>query len=242
MHIHIAGSYSETAGRDLSDKAVVIIDVFRTTSLIPTALANGARCVIPVEQVEQARNLAMSHPGALLAGERNALPLPGFQLDNSPLSCTPEKVRGKVIIMTTTNGTRSVTTHASCAVLYIASFLNVSAVVDRLRRTGRDLLIVCAGNSGSFSIEDGLCAGMVVSRLRETEQTRVSDLAWGMMKLSQSIRDLREPLEPGSTAYGFLMDAGYQADIDYCLEMDALAVVPVLDGQGKLVPDDQVKP
>jgi 2-phosphosulfolactate phosphatase len=240
MRVDVFGRYQDVTIRDTDKKNVVIIDVFRTTSVIVTALENGARAIIPAETVEEAWELSrpFAEGDVLLAGERKAVPIAGFHLDNSPYSFTAEKVNGKTVVMTTSNGTGAVKACRRCNALYIASFLNLSAVAETLVRRERDVSIVCSGTLGTFSLEDGLCAGMIVSSMRNMRSMRrmknleVSDLGFALETLAEKESDISRTLRAGSLAYRYLIQEGYERDVEYCLRKDRSRLVPVLGADG----------
>ncbi|MGI6400662.1 MAG: 2-phosphosulfolactate phosphatase [Thermoguttaceae bacterium] len=160
--------------RDLPATGVsVAIDVLRATTTITTALANGARRVLPFETIEETlaakKAILASQRGnaeeLLLGGEREGLPISGFDLGNSPDSYTPETVVDKTILFTTTNGTKAI---LQCrGTVYVASFLNASAVVETLLANDAPdpISIVCAGTNGQYTEEDLALAGLLVDRL-----------------------------------------------------------------------------
>ena len=228
MKVDVFGRYMDITSDDVKGRNVVVIDVFRTTSVIVTALDNGAECIFPAESIQEAWELFnRSRDGkTLLGGERNALPITGFHLDNSPMSYTREKVRGKKIVLTTSNGTRAIRVCIGAENLFIASFLNVSRVVDTLGHQERDVSLVCSGTHGTFSLEDGLCAGMIVSALAKKKDVTVSDLGWAMKSLYQSEPDIKNALREGSLAYRYLLQTGYTDDIEICLRCDVSATLP----------------
>jgi 2-phosphosulfolactate phosphatase len=229
--------FADVTGEDTAGRNVAVIDVFRTTTVMAVALARGAAAIYPAETVEEAREITRTlEPGSfLLAGERRGLPLEGFHLDNSPFSYTEEKIAGKTIIMTTSNGTRAVRAGADCARLYIASFLNVSAVARALIRDGGDVCIICSGTLGTFSLEDGLCAGMLLARLERAADLSLGDLGW-ILKHAAARDDLDVvgALRDGSLAYDIMEEAGYMRDVAYCLRSDALDILPVLGEDGMI--------
>jgi 2-phosphosulfolactate phosphatase len=137
----------------------VVIDVIRATSTIVTALGNGAKGILPVASVEEAFALKAKNPGALLAGERGGQPLPGFDLGNSPREMTRERVGGREMILTTTNGTQALAACNGAREIVTASFLNFGAVVARMRKAGPPWMILCAGFEGHFGIDDAIVAG-----------------------------------------------------------------------------------
>lgn len=156
----------------LRDATVVVVDVLRATTVMVHALAAGCDAVIPCREIEEAQAVASSLPpgDALLAGERHGLPIRGFDLGNSPAEFTAEKCSGKTLVMTTTNGTGAILSCRAAKRVYIASFANLSAMVEEIvvkfqRRDCAPLHIVCAGTEGFISLEDSLLAGALCSRL-----------------------------------------------------------------------------
>lgn len=154
------------------DGASVAIDVLRATTTITTALHAGAEKVLPFETVEETLEaktvLSKRRPEIAdrlrLGGERGGLPIPGFDLGNSPDLYTRESVEGKTLLFTTTNGTKAILSCRGTAIL--AAFVNAEAVVQRLLRDDRDTIsIVCAGTDGQYTEEDLLLAGLLTDRL-----------------------------------------------------------------------------
>ncbi len=146
----------------------VVIDVIRATSTIMEALANGARAVYPVASTEEAVQLAASlgRDDSLLCGERKGVMIEGFDLGNSPREFTPEVVAEKQLVITTTNGTRAFVAVQGAERVVAASFLNLSAVVEAVKDADR-LLVVCAGKEDRFSMDDAVCAGLLIQRVIE---------------------------------------------------------------------------
>ena len=142
----------------------------------------AARRSFPCGEIDEAKAIAASLPAgtALLAGERQGLPIPGFDLGNSPGEFTPEVCRGKTLVMTTTNGTRAILASLEAERVYIASFANLRATSDEIsvqflkKDHGHSVHIVCAGTEGHISLEDSLLAGALTSRDR-----RMSDVMPG---------------------------------------------------------------
>jgi 2-phosphosulfolactate phosphatase len=155
------------ARRDLRDTACVVFDVLRATSTFVTALHNGAKAVIPVAEISEALALRQKQPGVLLGGERDGVKIRAdqtgggdFDLGNSPREYTPEKVRGKTIISTTTNGTRALRACAGAQTVLAASFLNLTATAKFIRQLQpAQILLVCAGTRENLADEDVLAAG-----------------------------------------------------------------------------------
>ncbi|NLG86738.1 MAG: 2-phosphosulfolactate phosphatase [Firmicutes bacterium] len=212
-----------------SQGPAVVIDVLRATSVMVTALAHGAAAITAVEEIEDARSLAASYPtdSVLLGGERQALPIPGFDLSNSPREYTPEKVKDKHIILTTTNGTRALASLAGIEPLFIGAFLNASAVAKTLAALGQDAMLVCAGTRGRFTLDDISCAGLIAAQLsRLIPNLELDDLAYTAYFLYQSHAQNIKHLVSHAQHFSYLQSIGLEADINYCLQVDALDLVP----------------
>jgi 2-phosphosulfolactate phosphatase len=153
----------------------VVVDVLRATTVMVQALAVGCDAIIPCGEIEEAVKVAAGFPpgDALLAGERHGLPIPGFDLGNSPLEFTPEVCRGKTLVMTTTNGTRAILASRDAERVYIASFTNLRATSAEIsvqflkKHHARSVHIICAGTEGHVSLEDSLLAGALSSQIAE---------------------------------------------------------------------------
>lgn len=213
-----------------------VIDVFRATSVMVEALRNGAGMIIPAETIEEAVSTARSFDKdkVLLAGERDTVIIDGFDLDNSPLNFTAEKVRDMIIVQTTTNGTRAVRNAADAEALYIASFLNLSAVCGRLAADGRDIVLVCSGTKDRFTAEDGLCAGAMAGMLAREYGYCMTDIAGVMAGMySAAENDIRARLA-GTKHYNYILGLGYEADIEFCLKKDIYEIVPRYHAAGHI--------
>jgi 2-phosphosulfolactate phosphatase len=217
---------------DIKDRTVVVIDVLRACSTIATALNNGARSVVPVVDMAQAGKIAsnMDQQSFLLGGERGGEKIEGYHLGNSPLEYAREVVKDKTIIFNTTNGTGAVS-HARLANhLLIGSFLNARRVVAFIREAGLDVTIICAGWKNRVSLEDTLCAGMMLYQLWEgREPGFVSDTAHiAFAQYSHDQHMLETAIRRCNHAQR-LTKQGHEEDIDYCLQIDALPVLPYFE-------------
>jgi len=155
-------------GEFLADRTAVVIDVLRATSSMIHALASGAERVVPVATVEEARQLKERSPAGsvVLGGERGGMQIEGFDVGNSPHEFSPEAVRGKTVVMTTTNGTRAILMAAGAERLYVTALTNVEATARALADRGKgDIVLVTSGTQRRISWEDTLCAGAIVERL-----------------------------------------------------------------------------
>ena len=157
---------SKVTPADMAGGMVVVIDVLRASTTIIHALEAGATEVVPCLEVADAQALAASTPHGqyVLGGERGGLPIPGFDLGNSPGEYRPASVGGKTVIFTTTNGTRAMMKCREAARVVIGAFVNASAVVERLAGQPQ-IHLLCAGSGGEVTRDDILFAGLVVERL-----------------------------------------------------------------------------
>ncbi|HML47500.1 MAG TPA: 2-phosphosulfolactate phosphatase, partial [Clostridia bacterium] len=162
----------------LSRATAVVIDVLRMTSVAITALSHGCAGILAVETVEEARSEAAAC-GALLGGERGAVRIDGFDLDNSPLNYTADRVSGRRLIMTTSNGTRALAAARPADRVLLAGFINVSAVAEALGQTEK-VCLLCAGTHDAFSLEDALTAGAILDRLPGAD---LDDMALASLRL-----------------------------------------------------------
>jgi 2-phosphosulfolactate phosphatase len=229
MNVEVFLTGSHVTEEDVEGRTVVVIDVLRASSTIITALANGARSVIPVADMDQAGKIAMNlDPSTyLLGGERDGHRIDGYHLGNSPLEYTADVVQDKTIILNTSNGTRALWNAREARHLIVGSFLNADRVVQFIREAGLDLTIICAGTHNRVTLDDTLCAGLILHRLwNGQEPEQVSDAAH--IALTQYLHDrdrLTEALRQSNHAR-WLIAKGYGADVEYCLQLDTLPVLP----------------
>lgn len=210
-------------------KTCVVIDVLRASTVIVTALANGAKEVIPVNTVDFAVKVSGDafRSQTILGGERNTKKVEGFTLGNSPLEYTAEVVSNKSIILYTTNGSRSIVKAKFAENLFIACFNNISAVVEHLVSLKKDVEIICAGTNGGFNMEDAVCAGNIIALLNSNKnEIQLSDSAIACSLLyktySKSILKMLKNTEHGK----LLIENGFADDIKECARIDTAEIVP----------------
>jgi len=225
-------SPGEVVPAELAGRTAVVIDVLRASTTIVEALVAGVRTIFPVGSVEEASRLAntLGRGEVLLCGERRSLPIEGFDLGNSPAEFTPERVGGKTLVMTTTNGTAAMVSAQSADRVLIGSFTNLAAVAGELAQTGAEPVLICCGREGRFGLEDAVCAGRLIREL-ETSLPEVdwqlNDGARAALALSAAEPDLRSLFS--HTAAGLqLVEAGLEPDLDFCAQMNVRSAVPVL--------------
>jgi 2-phosphosulfolactate phosphatase len=229
MNVEVFLTSQSVAEEDVKDQTVVVIDVLRACSTIPTALNNGARSFVPVADMAQASKIAsnLDQQSYLLGGERGGEKIEGYHLGNSPLEYSRKAVEGRTIIFNTTNGTVAIDTARAAEHLLIASFLNAARVVEFIQAASNDLAIICAGSRNRVSLEDTLCAGLLLYRLWDgVEPEAVSDTAH--IAFTQYLHDkdnLQSAVKRCNHAQ-HLQRLGFGKDVEYCLQLDALPVLP----------------
>ncbi len=238
MKIDVLLTPAGLEGESLAGRAAVVIDVLRACTTVVAALANGARGVVPVAGRDEARAAAESlAPGTfLLGGERDAVPLAGYDLGNAPTLYTAEKVAGRTIILDTTNGSGLFGRAAGADGVVAGALVNAAAVARALRTWGRDVLMVCAGWKGGVSLEDTLCAGLLVHLLTGGAlPDSDGDGAHLALRLYEAEKgDVAGALAAGT--HGRRLGAmGAGADVAFAARLDALPLVPILRGSA-LVP------
>lgn len=207
---------------------VVVIDILRATSTIATALYNGARSVIPVDSVEKCIRLGRDME-CITAGERDGKVAEGLQYGNSSFEYPREFIKGKILVLTTTNGTKLL--HMAVAKgateIVTGSFLNLSAVCDHLAEQKKNVILACAGWKDKVNIEDTLFAGAVVSRIKEhfSINCDASHIAHCLYENAQA--DMYEFMKKNDAShYHRLTDFGLEKDIRHCLTEDVANVLP----------------
>ena len=225
----IAAQHSKDV--DFGGKIAVVIDVLRATSVITTALANGANSVVPVTTVEDAeqRFATCNAASTLKGGERNSVKIAGFDLGNSPLEYKKTVVAGKDVIFTTTNGTQAIHGVQGADRIVLACFRNMASVADCLLHNQKDVVIVCSGTRGQFSLDDGLCAGRLVGLLQQRTEVDVDDLSLLLSNCYESSKGNLFGAMAGCFHVKYLFGLGFYDDIQFCLQTDCVDAVPFFD-------------
>jgi 2-phosphosulfolactate phosphatase len=209
---------------------VVIIDIFRATSSVCYGIENGAEAIIPVAEVEECIAYRDTNSGYLLAAERDGSVVEGFDFGNSPFSYTKEKVAGKTIVLTTTNGTQALHLSRKAKKVVIGSFLNLTSLCNWLKTQNENVLLVCAGWKNNFNLEDTLFAGAAIEQLKSAN-FKLDDAAIAANDLYQvGKNDINSYLKKTSHAER-LKKLGIEKDIEFCLQVDVTTAIPILDGE-----------
>jgi 2-phosphosulfolactate phosphatase len=232
VRVDVAFTPAELPRGDAGGRAVVVMDVLRATSTIVQALVSGARRVVPVATVEEAVRKAeeLGRGDVRLCGERDVLPIRGFDLGNSPAEFTPERVAGYTLVMSTTNGTQALLAANGAGLCLVGALLNAGAVARRLAAEGRDTVLLGAGREGRFAYEDAYCAGIVLRALRaERTGVRCDDAGRAALRLAGRGRTARAALERTAAARR-IREQGLAEDVAFCAQIDVYDVVPGFDG------------
>jgi 2-phosphosulfolactate phosphatase len=256
---------SALAKRDLRDTVCIVFDVLRATSTFVTALHNGAKAIIPVGEISEALTIRQKQPDVLLGGERDGLRIRAaqtgsidFDLGNSPREYTPEKVRGKTIVSTTTNGTRALRACAGAKTVLATSFLNLTAKAEFLKKNQHaQVLLVCAGTRENTALEDVLAAGAMCeslirwgetpgepnneqkqsgSRGRSPHQKIVCELSdsaeIARRVYAQAKPDLAGAVRLAENARRLLSLPELRDDVSFCMQRDTYPLVAKMEADG----------
>jgi 2-phosphosulfolactate phosphatase len=218
---------------EVHGRTVFVVDILRATTTMCAALSRGAKAIIPVASTEEARRLAQTigSTDVLLAGEQNCVKIPGFHLGNSPLEMTESTVRGKTIVVSTSNGTRALLACQGAAGVYPVAAANLTVAAEKAREaleTEHHILVVCAGRGGAFSLDDGYCAGRLVAAILGERKPRrgLNDAAIACLDLVRRYGDDWERPLAYSRAGRELIKLGFRADLRDAARLDAYPVLP----------------
>ena len=212
------------------DAIVVVIDVFRATSAIVTAFYNGVSKMIPVATVAEAKEYQTN--GYLAAAERDGEIIEGFELGNSPFGYMNNKVKGKTIAISTTNGTQAIEASRKASKILIGSFLNLDVLCEYLLSQKKDVVLVCAGWKNKFNLEDTIFAGAVVSKLSSNSDCIITcDSAIASQHLYNFSKDDLHGFLANSSHRNRLAKLDLERDIKYCLTPNQCPVIPIMEGK-----------
>ncbi len=207
---------------------VVVVDIFRATTTMCAAFNNGAAAIIPIADIELARKYKSE--GFLVGAERKTRRVEFADFGNSPFEYSQEKVSGREIVFTTTNGTRAIDAAKDCGRLLIGAFSNIDMLTDKCLQWGERIIILCAGWNNKVNIEDTLFGGAFVEKLSEkaevaleSDAVRIALGLWGSAKHS--------PLDyiKNTDHYRRLIANGVESDAAYCLRQNTVSMVPYYD-------------
>ncbi len=213
----------------LDNKIVIVTDVLRATTTMLAALDSGVKSIIPVASQKEARRY-IGQAGVLVAGERDGKKVDGFDLGNSPLGMihNKEELQGKILVMTTTNGTKAIDAARPSKKIYIGALTNLNALADHLRSGQEDLLVLCAGWKNRVNMEDSLFAGGLCDRLNDAYQIYGDAAIMTMQLFTANKPHLLDSIKQ-ATHYQRLKNHGIEEDINYCMTLDKTDSVAYLD-------------
>ncbi len=217
---------------DFVGRGVIVIDVLRATTTIVTALANGAKAVVPAATSEEAVRLTanLEKNGYLLAGERRSLKIEGFQLGNSPREMTPKVVSGKTIYLATQNGTPALIATQGAELVMIGAAANFKATAERARKHFQDraeIAVICAGRERQFALEDAYTAGRFVKAIKKgVKKVTLNDAAEVALSLTAAYDDWADAFK-GTAAARQLADVELSEDVAFAAKQDRFDTVPI---------------
>ena len=220
---------------DEGDKLVLVVDILRATSVISTAFHYGISELIPVSSVEQAKQY-INKEGYIVAAERNAEPIEGIPLGNSPFQYMNDDVNNKRLVLTTTNGTKSIKLSSKHEVIS-ASFVNQDAVYNFIMKSKKDVVVLCSGWKGLVNMEDSIFAGILSDKLLKTNefQSQCDSVLASVAIKRDAGNDLFSYLED-SAHRNRLKHLNMEADTKFCLNPTfKSSIIPILKN-GKLIP------
>lgn len=231
-NIDVFSSAHSFKEEDVRDKMVVMIDVLRASSTMITALDNGAKGVIAVGDMDDASKIShnLDAKSFLMSGEKDGMTIQGYDLGNSPLEHTEEVVKGKTIILNTTNGTKAIKRCSLAKHIIVGSFLNLNAIVEYLKDADQEVLLVCAGWRGRLSLEDILCAGNIIYELYSgklpADARDGAKVAFGLYEKFGD--DIENSIKTSNYAVR-LKDIVSEDDLEYCCKRSITDILPVLN-------------
>lgn len=229
------------AKRDLSGTACVVFDILRATSTFVTALQNGAAAIIPVSEIADALEIKKKRPDVMLGGERHGVKIRAegteFDFGNSPREYTPEKVKDKTIVSTTTNGTRALRACSGANTVLASAFLNLNATAKFLREKNfENVLLICAGTGENTALEDVLAAGALGEKLLDAKTTFTDSAQIALAAFAQAKGDLAAAIAKAENARRVLGIPELRDDVKFCLQQDTFNFVAALkDGEIKIL-------
>lgn len=238
MRVHVALTPAEFPALVLAERTAIVVDVFRATTTVVAACAAGCARIIPVSDRDAAIAAAARYPVAevLLAGERGGMMIAGFHLGNSPLEFVAERVAGRTVIFTTTNGTEAMLHAGRAAAAAAGALVNVAAAARWALEQERDVTVLCAGERRAFSLEDAVCAGLLVGHLLDQAgSAEATDAALAALRIGEHYAGRLDRLGLESEWGRNLARQGRAADLEACLRLGMSSVVPEFES-GAILP------
>ena len=219
------------------DCVVVVIDIFRATSAICTAFQHGVKRIIPVSSVDEAKEYQSQ--GYIAAAERHGEIVEGFDIGNSPFSYMNPSLKGKEVVLTTTNGTKAIERAKAADHIIVGSFLNIDAVCRYLERKNKNVILLCAGWRDRYNMEDSLFAGAVVHRLKKNPIFKgLADSSLAADHLYELAKGNLNDFLKNTSHRNRLARLNLEEDISYCLQENTMDIVPVYKGNALVIENE----
>ena len=198
--------------------SIIIVDTIRASTTYVNAFSSGAIRIVPCSSREHLDEKMITYPQALKSGERLCKKIEGYDLGSSPEEMSKTNLEGKIILSSTTNGSRMVVASSKSPLVIMGSFCNSSAVVKFIKKRGGDVSIVCSGRLGEEVVEDTLCAEYIKQKLTDDS-----------VPFRLTTAEISDECKK-SPSYEMLASAGLERDFEFCMKIDSHTLVPVLDG------------
>lgn len=228
MKVSSVAVYEDLDKTRIQGKTTIMVDALRAGASIITAIHNGCDRIVPVSEPNEAAAIKrISEGNVILCGEVDARKVAGFDLGNSPLEYTKDKVKDQVALYATTNGSVAIRSLTPAEHVLVGTFLNATAVAQRAYELGRDVVMVCAGMDGEFSTDDIIAMGCILDRLEKIDPNiETDDLGKVSLKLyREATKNILGALA-GCRSYEYLKALHLYDDLEYCTREDMLEVVP----------------
>ncbi len=232
MRIELATVPTEAAALNMAPLSVVVFDVLRATSTIAAAMEAGAASIRFFSDPAEAMQAGRQFPEGLLCGERGCVKIPGFHFGNSPRKLTPQAVRGRTILMATTNGTRAIQAARGAGKMFAGSLLNAAATAAAVYKAGRPVLLLCAGTDSKPAAEDFLGAGAVMAeliRLKGKSPMNMGDMALAALLAFSAARDQLPAVLEKTQGGKNLIAVRMKADIGFCARVNVMRKAVEID-------------
>ena len=200
--------------------SIIIVDTIRASTTYVNGFSSGAIRIVPCSSREHLDEKMVKYPKALKSGERLCKKIEGYDLGSSPEEMSKTNLEGKIILSSTTNGSRMVVASSKSPLVVMGSFCNSSAVVEFIKKRRGNVSIVCSGRLGEKVVEDTLCAEYIKQKLTDDS-----------VPFRLTTAEISDECKK-SPSYEMLVSAGLGKDFEYCMEIDSHILVPVLDGDG----------
>ena len=206
------------------DDAIIIVDTIRASTTYVNAFGSGAKRIVPCSSREHLTLKNLEYKDALKSGERLCKRIEGYDLGSSPKEMSNTALEGKIILSSTTNGSKMVVASSASFLVVMGSFCNATSVVDFFSDKNCDISLICSGRLGEPVIEDNLCAEYIKNKFENPSK-----------KFRLSTDEIKTECSK-SPSYDILKSAGLEDDFNFCMDIDSHSIVPVLDSDGFILP------